>query len=334
MAYSMRPDGHQPLNNDSDREDLRPRILTAAKEFNRPDWSYIATNGERGKKPVGLPSKVFPWAGIHIMRNGWDKMSHWTFFDTGPFGTGHQHADMLHLSIHAYGRDLLVDGGRFTHNDYFSFDPSIWRGYFRSSFSHNVILVDGKGQNHGPLISNEPLEKGVEYINKPDFDYARGTFSSGFEGIEGDVEHSRAVLYVKNKFWIMVDHISTNQPRKLEVLWHYHPDCSTVIQNKTEVVSNDEDKGNLRIVPIGLISWEVSIVKGKTEPYKQGWYSETYGKKEANSTAVYTAEIKDNSTFAWVLIAKKGKVPEVKAELLDHDQAKVKVYIEGEEGKS
>jgi hypothetical protein len=26
MAYSMRPDGHQPLNNDSDREDLRPRI--------------------------------------------------------------------------------------------------------------------------------------------------------------------------------------------------------------------------------------------------------------------------------------------------------------------
>jgi hypothetical protein len=168
MAYSLRPDGHQPLNNDSDREDLRPRILEAAEKFDRPDWIWIATNGSQGSEPDSLPSVVFPWAGIHVMRNGWDDKAHWSFFDTGPFGTGHQHADKLHLSIAAYGKDLLVDGGRYTHKDYFSFDPTNWRGYFRSSFSHNVILVDGKGQNGGPTTVDQPLESGVSFIRHPE----------------------------------------------------------------------------------------------------------------------------------------------------------------------
>jgi len=329
MAYSMRPDGHQPLNNDSDREDLRPRVLKAAREYDRPDWTYIATNGKKGSRPEGLPSEVFPWAGIHIMRNGWDKMSHWSFFDTGPFGTGHQHSDKLHLSIHAFGRDLLVDGGRFTHQNYFSFDPAMWRGYFRSSFSHNLILIDGKGQKSGPFTTDEPMDKGIEYLNKSAFDYARGTFSGGFNGVKGEVEHSRGVLYLRDNLWVVVDRISTDRPRDIKALWHYNPECNAKISKSNEVVSNDQGKGNLRIVPAGEIPWNVSIVSGKTEPYKQGWYSETYGKKEANPTAVYETSINGDITFAWVLLPARGKVPEVKAKLMDSEQGEVRITVKG-----
>ena len=331
MAYVMRPDGHQPLNNDSDREDLRPRVLKAAREFDRPDWIYIATNGKEGEKPEGLPSHVFPWAGIHVMRSGWDKMSHWSFFDTGPFGTGHQHSDMLHLSVHAYGRDILVDGGRFTHKDYFSFDPALWRGYFRSSFSHNVILIDGRGQNYGPLTTGKPLKRGETYINTSTFDYARGPFSDGFVNVDGKIEHSRSVFYLREKLWVVVDNITTDRPRKLEVLWHYHPDCNTIIENNNEITSDDKDKGNLRIVPVGEISWEVNIIKGKTEPVRQGWYSETYGRKEPNPAAVYSASVNDNLTFAWVLLPAIGQVPKVQGELLDEQSGKVKILMDGEE---
>lgn len=331
LAYAMRPDGHQPLNNDSDREDLRPRVLAAAKKFDRQDWEWIATNGEKGVRPEGLASAVFPWAGIHVMRNGWDSQSHWSFFDTGPFGTGHQHADMLHLSVSAFGRDLLVDGGRYTHEDYFSFDPKIWRGYFRSSFSHNVILVDGGGQKAGPLTTNRALRDGEDYQYTPQYDYARGTFSNGYEGVNGRVEHSRAVLYVKDKMWIVVDRIHTDQPRQLQTLWHYSPECLVEIEKGTTVSTNPA-AGNLRIIPVGKIM-KAEIVKGLTEPVIQGWYSGEYGKKEPSPTVIYKSDIAKTTTFAWILLPAIGKVPMASASIIEENENGLRLKIELPEKK-
>ena len=326
LAYSMRPDGHQPLNNDSDREDLRPRVLEAARVYHRPDWEWIATNGQRSQLPEGVPSRVFPWAGIHIFRSGWDAAAHWTFFDTGPFGTGHQHADMLHLSIAAYGRDLLVDGGRYTHKDYFSFDPTLWRGYFRSTFSHNTLLVDGKGQNGGPVRAQAPQESGKDYLNTPQFDYARGTFSSGYSGVPGKATHTRAVLYVKDKFWVVVDHLGTDRPRQIQALWHYAPSCKVAVEG-TSVTSMDLAEGNLRIIPVEQDSWDITLVKGQEQPHIQGWYSADYGLKVPNTTAIYTQAITKPTTFAWVLLPALGQVPDATSRIISQNDQEIQIAV-------
>lgn len=327
LAYSMRPDGTQPLNNDSDKDNLRERVLIAAEKFNRQDWVYIATNGREGLKPAGLPSIIFPWAGINIMRSDWGKNATWSFFDNGPYGTGHQHRDMLHLSIHAFGKDILVDGGRYTHEDYFSFDPTIWRGYFRSSFSHNVILVDGKGQNPGPLVGEEALKKGEDFISTKQYDFATGTFTNGFEGLEGESTHSRSVLYTKDNQWFVLDQLNTDQPREIEAMWHYVPQSLVQIKD-LQAFSTNTEYPNLMIIPIGKISWESRIVKGQEEPYYQGWYSETYGTKEPNPTVIYSTKIsKGNTIFGWVMVATEGKTPELTAEMeVVNSTAKIKVY--------
>lgn len=340
LAYSMRPDGHQPLNNDSDRDNLQPLVLNAAEKFDRDDWTYIATNGREGKQPVGLASKVFPWAGLHFMRDGWGVNSQWAIFDTGPFGTGHQHSDMLHLSIHAHGRDLLVDSGRYTHENYFSFNPVNWRGFFRSSFSHNVILVDGKGQAPGPLRAEKPLEEEIDCINTNSFDYARGTFSYGFaDGTDSGfskenvtkADHTRAVFYVKGKYWVVVDHVEADTTHKIEVLWNLAPNVSAVVEGN-QIVSNDSGTGNLRIVPVGDLPWNINIIKGQTEPIIRGWYSEAYGTKTPNRTAVYSAHIEGDQVFAWIIVPAFGRIPEVvHAELPDKKTVKLNVQIEGEE---
>ncbi|HEX5025387.1 MAG TPA: alginate lyase family protein [Agriterribacter sp.] len=327
LAYSMRPDGHQPLNNDADREDMRPRVLKAAQTFHRADWEWIATNGSSGEQPKGLPSIVFPWAGINVMRSGWDGQAQWTFFDAGPFGTGHQHSDMLHLSIFAFGKDLLVDGGHYTHKDYFSFDPTIWRGYFRSSFSHNVILVDGKGQNAGPLRATAALQDGVDYMNTPAFDYARGTFSSGYNEVAGKVEHTRSIVYVKEKCWLVVDHIETDRPRTLQALWHYAPSCSVSVSGE-RTASENTGEGNIEIVPVGKSSWKVEIVKGQEKPFIQGWYSAKSGEKVPNAAVVYTQNIQKSTTFAWVLVTAKGKVPKMKTKIIHQDEQEMQVRVD------
>lgn len=340
LAYSMRPDGHQPLNNDGDRDNLQALVLQGAEKFDRRDWRYIATNGKTGNQPVGLASTVFPWAGLHFMRDGWALNSHWAIFDTGPFGTGHQHSDMLHLSIHAHGRDLLVDSGRYTHENYFSFTPVSWRGFFRSSFSHNVILVDGKGQAPGPLKADKPLEEEIDYMNTESFDYARGTFSYGFaDGTDSgfseenviEADHTRAVFYVKGKYWVVVDRIETDMPRKIEVLWNHAPDVNAAIEGD-QIVSNDPDSGNLRIVPVGDLPWNINIIQGQTEPFIRGWYSEAYGTKTENRTAVYSANIEEDQIFAWILVPAFGEVPEVvHAEFSGKEIVKLSVQIEKDE---
>lgn len=316
MAYSIRPDGHQPLNNDSDLDDLKDIVLKAADKFNRPDWQYIVTNGKTGNQPEAAPTITFPWAGIHVMRNGWDEKAHWSFFDAGPYGTGHQHRDKLHLSVTAFGKDLLVDGGRFTHKDYFSFDPTMWRGYFRSSFSHNVILVDGKGQNAGLIKTDTPLVEGKDYRYHPSYDYAHGTFRDGYEGVEGKTEHSRSVLYLRNKYWVVLDQFETDRPRELQVLWHYAPDNEVILKG-TEAISTNTGSANLRILPVGNIDWKAEIIKGQEKPVIQGWYSSVFGEKVPNPTVVYSTGISKSSTFVWVLLPADGKVPEVKVQMVE-----------------
>ena len=301
LAYCMRPDGHQPLNNDSDREDLRPRVLVAAEKFKRPDWEWVATNGQSGTNPIEDPSLVFPWGGISIMRNSWDQHAHWAFFDAGPYGTGHQHRDKLHLSVTAFGKDLLVDAGRFTHQDYFSFDPTIWRGYFRSSHSHNVILIDGQGQKAGPLLAAKPLHEQVDYVHHEAYDFFAGKFKDGYENTEGEVEHWRSVLYLKDKYWLVLDQVITDRPRHIQTLWHFAPSCQ-VSKEGTDVLSTNRDQPNLRIHPLTETPWQVEIVQGQEEPVIQGWYSADYGIKVPNPTAVFTAEINQSAVFAWILV--------------------------------
>lgn len=319
LAYCMRPDGAQPLNNDSDREDLRPRVLKAAEKFNRGDWQWIATNGKKGTMPETKTTIIFPWAGVHIMRNAWDEQAHWAFFDIGPYGTGHQHRDKLHLSITAFGKDLLVDGGRYTHQDYFSFDPAVWRGYFRSSFSHNVVLVDGKGQNAGPTRASAALVEGRDYLRHSEYDYAYGVFNDGYQGLEGKAVHTRSVLYLRDQYWLALDHFETDRLRNLQALWHYAPDCQVVLEGR-EAVSTNANESNLRIVPLGNIEWHAEIVAGQEKPFIQGWYSADYGVKVPNSTVVYSAKIDRSSAFAWLLIPAEGEVPEMDAQFQQEEE--------------
>ena len=223
LALTMRPDGFGLLNNDADLVNNREQVLKAASDYHRPDWQYIATNGKTGKKPESGPSVIFPWAGQLIMRSGFDHDAQWAFFDIGPWGTGHQHNDKLHISISAFGRDLLVDAGRFAYKGELA---DKFRGYATGSYGHNLILVDGKGQAAGPPATKVPLQEDHYKISDA-FDYAWNSFDR-FINIKGEFNHLRAVFYVRGKFWIVVDHLLTDAHHKIETLWHWHPDCKII----------------------------------------------------------------------------------------------------------
>ena len=317
----MRPDGYGILNNDADRKNNRQWIVGVMEEYERDDWKYIATNGNEGVKPNGEPSIVYPWAGHLISRSGYNTDAHWSFFDIGPWGSGHQHNDKLHISISAYGRDLLGDAGRFAYRGEVA---DKFRPYARGSQGHNVILVDGQGQGPGPKVIDVPLTKD-HYRITPEFDYAWSSFDS-FENVEGDIVHNRSLMYVRNNFWIVVDRIETSKPRNIDVLWHWAPDIDKP-KKMFGAMATTNERGNLRILPVGKHHWKTEHVKGMENPEVQGWYSREYNQYEPNWTSIYSTQVDASDTFVWLLYPSEGYDLSVSAKLISKDENGVKLQI-------
>ncbi len=328
IAYVLRPDGTPPLNNDSDLGSQVDQLIEAASRYDHPDWLYIATNGEKGRHPKGTPSRCFPWAGQLVSRNGWDANAHWSFFDVGPCGLGHRHFDFGHISVNAFGRHLLTDSGRFAYQGKIA--QRFRLSYAQHTRGHNTILVDGQSQGPDPKDVNEPLQEGRHWKVEEDYDFIRGSWKN-YDNIAGDLVHYRSLLYLRNKGWIIVDRVETDRSRKLNPLWHFHPECKLRITGLR--VSTKNDLGNLNVTPLGSIDWEVEIVKGQDKPHPQGWYSREYGEYEPAPCARYTGYINGSATFAWILWPGKNEVQTPQARLEEADDTGVIITLLETDGK-
>ncbi|WP_158858721.1 alginate lyase family protein [Lunatibacter salilacus] len=320
IAHAVRPDGFRILNNDGDRGSDRDLILKGAEIYNRPDWEYIATNGASGTKPEDGPSYFMPWAGQMISRSGFDAQAHWSFFDIGPWGSGHQHNDKLHLSISAFERDFLVDAGRFAYTGEVA---EKFRPYAKGSQGHNLIMIDGKGQDDGPTHAQEPVDD-KHFLVTSEYDYASDRFDS-FKGLEGNASHLRSLMYVRGEFWVVVDKVITDRPRTIEALWHWHPDNEVVKEG--QIVKTMNTAGNLAILPIGSTAFDIQFVKGQESPEIQGWYSPEYNVFGSNVASIYRAEIEGTATIAWLILPASHEIPNATTEILAENEEGVTISV-------
>lgn len=329
----MRPDGSMPMNNDSDRGNGRSVAREAAQRFGRADWDYVASNGATGERPPTPPSRAYPWGGQVVMRSDWSREAHWSFFDIGPWGEGHQHNDMLHFSLHAHGRDLLVDSGRFW------YEGGPIRYYALSGAAHNTVLLDGYGQVPDRKMTAAP----APHISlRHDFDFAMGRFSRGFGPLDAEQcplvlrrgVHTRALLYLRERCWLVVDRIESDEAASFSTLWHFHPDC-TVAAEGAVLRTTDPGQGNLTIRPVaGVAEWDVECIQGREEPIPQGWYSvESYAEWQRNVVAECRAPLCEGAALAvWLIVPGRGTPPEWKAENVIVEGAAVRLRLEAPGG--
>ena len=326
IAHMVRPSGFRVMNNDGDRGSDQNLILKGAKKFGHSDWEYIASNGQVGSKPKDGPSYFYPWAGHFVSRSDFDRDAHWSFFDMGPWGSGHQHNDKLHLSVSAYGKDFLVDSGRFAYTGEVA---EKFRPYAKSSAAHNLLLIDGKGQQNGPKLTDKPLGED-HYKIATNFDYASSSFDQ-FMDLEGTVKHTRSVFYVRGEFWVVVDNIETDRPRKIDALWHWHPE-NAVVKDRSMVKTVNE-RGNLTLVPISKQKFDIRLIKGQETPEIQAWYSPEYNLYEPNTTSSYSCEIKGNTTLVWLLMPSEKENPSIKAKIKSENKEGITLSVSGKEKK-
>jgi len=284
-VYGAMPDRRLPGVQDGNYYDVR-RSLREAVEFfpARADFRWYGSNGAEGAPPAAT-SHAFPWAGYYVMRSGWEPDARWLWFDGGPFGYGHQHEDKLQVVLEAYGKLLLVDPGTFT------YEHSKWRNYFIDSYSHNVVLVDGqpqrrRGAPRDTYIIREPLP--AVWKTGLNSDYVQATFDEDFGGaVKRSVTHTRAVLFVKTDFWVMLDTLEAKdgQPHIYESLFHFDAKVRT---DGLRTVTQNIGEANLTIAARPDDGISLRIVEGQQDPV-QGWLPAGLNRVRPAPVAIYSA---------------------------------------------
>ena len=346
-AYAMDPLGFDPLNSDSDMVSDAAAVMDAAAEFDRSDWLYLATGGAQGRAPTGPPGAVFEWSGQVILRSSWSAgaQSHWTWFDVGPFGSsGHGHYDRLHLSIRSAQTPLLVDSGRFAYDG----ELAPYREeYGVKTPGHNVILLDGCGQAQGVQVAKAPIPSGSWGLGT-ERDYAFGSASFDTDCTKRAATHTRGLVHRRagelTEFWVVVDRLEGAAGRTATSLWHAHPNASFAINTSSQL------RAELRAPSAGLDmllavrsagdhdseGWKASIVRGQNASgHLQGWYSRTYGEKQAADCLELTGVVPSGPSFtmAWLIVPVSNTAASAVLSSSNAESATVTVALPGRQSE-
>jgi hypothetical protein len=305
FLFTMRPDGLTPGRNDSHLGvDATERFTEATHLFpHRRDFLWAATHGAQGTRPPP-ESANFPYAGHMIMRTGWHPQNDLhLMFDGGPWGSGHQHEDKLGFTIFGYGKQLVLEGGTHQYNE------SDARRYVLSTRAHNTIRIDNCDQRcrfHPETWTLpypfQPIDN--PWYTSPDYDFAQATYEQGYGGRADYVQatHRRSILFVKPRFWLVIDTMRTEDDERhaCQSLIHLNA-AADEIRVHGMAAQTDSEGANLAVTAVCSEPSALSVVCGRTEPDMQGWSEDTFERLKPVPTLTYSWQHRENSTLATLL---------------------------------
>lgn len=236
LAMWCKPGNILPCQSDSDSIDASDLLAQAAVLFNNSHLKYMVGSlyPEHALWNTGMSSllvydkipSIAPTytsyaltdSGNYMLRSDLSPSANWLHMHCGTLGSGHGHADLLHIDLSAYGEDIFIDTGRYTYvNNHL-------RKQLKLPAAHNTTRVDGKdfsecidswGYSHLAV----PV-KG-EYTFTDTADYISGAHL-GYMNLEsGGVFTTRKVIYYKPDIYIIVDAFYGKGTHVVEQNFHF-----------------------------------------------------------------------------------------------------------------
>lgn len=318
LVAVRQPDGSIPAIGDGDGGSLLPLarrspadsrgvFAVATAMFRRPEFAWAAdgvapevfwllgTDGLRTfdaiapAPPRGPASHVFPGGGYAVMRSGWARDAHQMIVDSGPLGChvsgGHGHADLLSVQCAIFGEPCVVDAGTYCYTP-----ESEWRNFFRSTAAHSTVLVDGHSQSEpaGPFgWTRRPRARLREWHSTPDLDFLDAEHDA-FLTLPDPVVHRRRVVFVKPRYWIVVDDLTGLSRHQIDLTFQFAPLQVTLGPNRWAHAQTA--RGALWISSFASASVRTTLKSGERLPIR-GWISANYGQRQPAPTLIYSANI-------------------------------------------
>lgn len=208
--------------------------------------------------------EVFPNAGIAVMR----AKDTYITISNGAVGTrgfgNHKHNDQLAIEWVVRKQPLTVDGGSYTYTR----DPES-RNLFRSTATHNTVMVDGQEQNtfDKARLFKMDQQGAAAFLDSRSRDSAVGIAGrhTAFCRLEAPLVHSRRVLLWTEGCALVDDLFEGSEKHRLR--WHFllYPGVSADIRGGLVELSGPDGGGTMDAG---------SALRFRCEP---GWYSSGYG---------------------------------------------------------
>lgn len=149
----------------------------------------------------------------------------------------HAHADAGSFILYKNGRQVIRDSGTCDYGN------PLYVDYYVSSYAHNVVLFDGKGQDKRDFMEHARLTgKLYNFVNQDGFRYvaadATGPMSRYFR------KHLRHILWLDG-FILIYDDIVCHEKGELSFLLHADDDCGFKMlspHTESETVGHLSDK--------------------------------------------------------------------------------------------
>lgn len=188
----------------------------------------------------------FPTGGYMISRENWEDPDARYFVMRAGVGVGgHCHSDALSFIARAYGKDLIVDSGK----GLYEWTPE--RKYLISTRAHNTVVVDGQDQHvrnfHWGPPPSAPCQI-WDFRSNEQYDFF---FAShyGYTRFDDPVVHTRKVLFVKNRYWLVIDLLNAREHHQHDLYFHL-PVGEVVANAGSGEVRTAAADGNILIVGV------------------------------------------------------------------------------------
>jgi hypothetical protein len=329
-----RPDGSIPVIGDADggtllplarraSHDSRGVFAVAAVMLRRPDFAWASEGaapevpwllGTRGLEtfdairpvsPEGAASRMFPSGGYAVMRTAWDRAAHQMIVDTGPLGcpasSGHGHADLLSVQCAIFGEPCLVDAGTYC----YTAEPE-WRDFFRGTAAHSTIQLDGLSQSEpdGPFRwTRRPCVRLRSWQSTPDVDFLDAE-SNAFLTLPDPVVHRRRVMFVKPRYWIIVDDLAGRSTHQVELMFQFAP-IAVDLGSSGWARARTAKGATLWVAAFASSPVQTALRSGQRRPIR-GWVSPDYGQRLPAPMLIYACDTSLPWRAVTVLLPTRG----------------------------
>jgi len=178
------------------------------------------------KEPI-VKSVDFPISKFAVMRQSWDPLSYFMIINYGGF-ENHCHYDHLDFEIYANGIPIALDAGIGK----YGYIDTLHSKWYKHPLSHNMITIN---QAVPEKIDMSGYDKIWVTQNLTDFFAAT---HNGYLKYQ-KTKHRRNIVFVKNKYWLILDEIFTKEKDK-DIDFNFHTP-SYMEEIKTGFISKENN---------------------------------------------------------------------------------------------
>ncbi|CAN7720636.1 hemoblobin-interacting domain-containing protein [Paenibacillus sp. LjRoot56] len=125
-----------------------------------------------------LGSQNFDGIGHTVLRAGTGEDEMFALIDYGLHGESHGHFDKLNLDFFGKGTRLAPDFGSTA-----TYGISLYNQYYKKTFSHNTVLVDGMDQSIYKVNNEESFEPTTLFLDSDRFAISTNTANHVYDGV-------------------------------------------------------------------------------------------------------------------------------------------------------